>query len=59
VRMKFFPPFRDEGEVVAAWGEAQVIKCRDGQTELREGSEQDRAEATEWISLFWHEGVVG
>ena len=59
MKMKFYPPFKDEGEVVAAWGQAQLIKYLDGKTELRGGSEQDRAEAREWMSLFWHEAVVG
>jgi len=40
-------------------GEARLIKYLDGRTELRGGSNQDRAEAREWISLFWHEAVVG
>ena len=59
MKLKFFPPFRDEGEVVAGWGEAQLIKYLDGKTELRGGSEQERAEAREWMMLFWHEAVVG
>ena len=59
MKMRFFPPFKDEGEVVAAWGQAQLIKYLDGKVELRGGSDQDRAEAREWISLFWHEAVVG
>ena len=59
MRMKFFPPFQDEGEVVAAWGEAQLIRYLDGKTELRGGSKEDRLAAHEWISLFWHEAVVG
>jgi hypothetical protein len=59
MKMKFFPPFKDEGEVVAAWGEAQLIKYLDGKVELRGGSDQDRAAAQEWMSLFWHEAVVG
>jgi hypothetical protein len=59
MKLKFFPPFRDEGEVVAGWGQAQLIKYLDGKTELRGGSEQDRAEAREWMSLFWHEAVLG
>jgi hypothetical protein len=50
--MKFFPPFKDEGEVVAAWGEAQLIRFLDGKTELRGGSKDDRLAAQEWISLF-------
>jgi hypothetical protein len=56
--VKFFPPFKDEGEVVAAWGQAQLIKYLDGETELKGGSKEDRIEAREWISLFWHEAVV-
>ncbi len=57
--LKFFPPFKDEGEVVAAWGEAQLIRFLDGRSELRGGSKEDRLAAQEWISLFWHEAVVG
>jgi hypothetical protein len=59
MKMKFFPPDKDEGEVVASWGEARLIKYLDGKTELRGGSDQDRTEAREWMSLFWHEAVVG
>ena len=59
MKLKFFPPFRDEGEVVAAWGQAQLIRYLDGKTELRGGSREDRLSAHEWISLFWHEAVVG
>ena len=55
--MKFFLPFKDEGDVVASWGEAQLIKYLDGKTEFRGGSKHDRAEAREWTSLFWHAAV--
>jgi hypothetical protein len=58
MRMKFFPPFNDEGEVIAAWGQAQLVKYLDGKLELRGGSTQDHVEAREWMSLFWHEAVV-
>ena len=58
MKLKFFPPSKDEGEVVASWGEAQLIKYLDGKTELRGGSDHDWAEAREWMSLFWHEAVV-
>jgi hypothetical protein len=58
-KSEYYPPFKDQGEVMASWGEARLIKYLDGRTELRGGSNQDRAEAREWISLFWHEGVVG
>jgi hypothetical protein len=29
MKMKFFPPFKCEGEVVASWGEAQLIRYLD------------------------------
>ena len=58
-KSEYYPPFKDEGELIASWGEAQLIRYLDGKTELRGGSDQDRAEAREWMSLFWHEGVVG
>ena len=57
MKMKCFPLFRDECEVVASRGDAQLIKYLDGKTELRGGSKQDRAEAREWMSMFWHEAV--
>jgi hypothetical protein len=59
MKMGFFPPFKDEGEVVASWGEAELIKYLDGKVELKGGSKEDRIKAQEWISLFWHEAVVG
>jgi hypothetical protein len=59
MKLKFFRPFKNEGELIASWGEARLIKYLDGKTELKGGSDQDRAEAREWMSLFWHEAVVG
>ena len=53
-----FPPFKDEGKLIASWGKARLIKFLDGKWELRGGSENDLAEAKEWISLFWHDAVV-
>jgi hypothetical protein len=58
MKLKFYPPFLDSGEVVATWGEAQLIRYLDGKTELKGGSREDRLSAQEWISLFWHEAVV-
>jgi hypothetical protein len=58
MRMRFFPPFRDEGEVVAAWGQAQLVRYLDGKMELRGGTNEDRTAAREWLSLFWHEAVI-
>ena len=53
-----FPDFKDEGEVIATWGEAKLVKYLDGKLELKGGSKDDHADAREWISLFWHEAVV-
>ncbi len=54
----YFPQFEDEGEVIAWFGEAKLVKFLDGKLELREGSKDDRIAAREWISLFMHEAVV-
>ena len=53
-----FPDFQDVGEVIATWGEAKLVKHRDGKLELRGGSKEEVGEAREWLSLFWHEAVV-
>jgi hypothetical protein len=58
MKMKFFPLFKDEGEVVTGWGQAQLIKYLDGKVVLKGGSKEDRLAAHEWVSLFWHEAVV-
>ena len=58
MKMKFFPPFRDEGEVVAGWGQAQLIKYLDGKVVLKGGSKEDRIAAREWISMFLSDAVV-
>ena len=58
-KSEYFPPFKDEGKLIASWGEARLIKFLNGKWELRGGSENDLAEVKEWISLFLHEAVVG
>jgi hypothetical protein len=54
----FFPPFKAAGQVVARWGDSKLLRHLDGKMELRGGSREDRAQAREWLSLFWHEAVV-
>jgi hypothetical protein len=54
-----FPWFTDQGEVVASFGQAQLVRFLNGKYILRGGSRGDRLEAKEWISLFWHDVVVG
>jgi hypothetical protein len=57
-RKKLFPPFKDEGELIASWGQAQLVKHLDGKVELKGWSKEDRLAPHEWISLFGQETVV-
>lgn len=59
MKLRFFLSFKDEGEFIAGWGEAQLIKYLHGRVELTGGTKEDRLAAHEWVSLFWHEAVVG
>ena len=59
MKLRFFPLFKDEVELIAGWGEAELIRYLDGKVELRGGTKEDRSAAHEWISLFWHEAAVG
>ncbi len=54
----FFPEFKDEGTLIASFGQAQLVKYLDGKYELRGGSKEDRLAAKEWISLSCHNVVV-
>ncbi len=56
--MKLWPYFRDEGEIIAFFGEAKLVKYLNGKYELRGGSADDRIAAREWISMFCHHVVV-
>ena len=57
-KSEYFQPFKDEGEVMASWGEAQLIKYLNGRTELRGWSKEDRIAVSEWISMFLSDAVV-
>ncbi|HYG34356.1 MAG TPA: hypothetical protein VEC99_06205 [Clostridia bacterium] len=54
---KYFPEFKDEGEIIATFGQAKLVKYLDGKLELKGGSNEDRTAAKEWISLFMHDIV--
>ncbi len=56
--LKFFPPFKDEGEVIAGFGQAELVNYLDGKYEVRGGSAEDHAAAKEWISMFMHDVVI-
>ena len=58
-KSEYYPPFRDEGEAMASWGEARLIKYLDGKLVLKGGSKVDRIAAREWISMFLNGAVAG
>ena len=43
--------------LIARFGQAKLVSRADGCVELRGGSDADRTEAREWISLFMHDAV--
>jgi len=49
---------RDEGETIAVFGGARLVKFPDGKIRLVGGSQDDRRAAREWCSLFLHEATV-
>ncbi|HOH40985.1 MAG: hypothetical protein KA191_13435 [Verrucomicrobia bacterium] len=53
-----FPDIGNDGEVIAFFGDARLVKTLDCKYELRGDSNADRASAQEWISMFMHEGLV-
>jgi hypothetical protein len=57
-KSEYYPPFRDEGEVMASWGEARLIKYLNGKPALKGGSKEDRIAAREWISMLLNDAVV-
>ena len=57
-KSEYYPPFKDEGEVMASWGEARLIEYLDGKLVLKGGSKEDRQAAHEWISMFLNDAVV-
>ncbi len=53
----WFPNLNNQGETIACFGEAKLVKRLDGKYELIGGSDNDRTAAREWISLFFHAPV--
>ena len=54
-KMKQSPFVRDnvrQFEVVAVFGEAQIVKRLDGRLEILGGTDENRQKAREWIALF-------
>lgn len=48
---------RNEGELVAGFGNAKLVKTLEGKYELRGGSQADRQAARKWIAMFFHAEV--
>ena len=46
---------RDDGELIASFGDARLVKKLNGKIELTGGTETDRAAAREWCSRFLHD----
>lgn len=44
--------------LVTSFGSARLVQNLDGRFELRGGSQADRIEAHEWVSMFLHEVAV-
>jgi hypothetical protein len=60
MKLKDYVPYlsKNEGELIAGFGQARLIKTLECKYELRGGSHEDRLAAREWISWFMHEAVV-
>ncbi len=54
----WLPQFLQEGEIIACFGQAKLVRQVNRKLELLGGSNDDRTAAREWISLFFHDAVV-
>ena len=43
---------------VARFGQASLVKTKEGRFALRGGSKSDHIEARDWASMFLHEAVL-
>jgi hypothetical protein len=57
MKLQHLIPQRLPGKVIQQFGDARLIRHRDGQHELIGGTAADRTAAFEWVSLFAHEIV--
>ena len=47
-----------DGELLASFGGAQLVKHLDGTCEIRGGSPEERDEARDWVALFLHHVIL-
>jgi len=57
MKLNHLIPQRHRRQVVRQFGAAKLLRRTDGQHELVGGTDADRHEAFEWVSLFAHEIV--
>jgi len=57
MKLNQFISQRTTGRVIQQFGNAKLIRHRNGQHELVGGTNADRTAAFEWVSLFAHEIV--
>jgi hypothetical protein len=57
MKLKNLIPLRYRTKLIRQFGQAKLLKHRNGQHELIGGTDQDRTAAFEWVSLFAHEIV--
>jgi hypothetical protein len=57
MKLNHIIPQRDRRQVIRQFGTAKLMRRTDGQHELIGGTDADRHEAFEWVSLFAHEIV--
>ena len=46
------------GKVIVSFGDAHLLRARDGKFELRGGTRAERQAAREWVSYFLHNAAV-
>ena len=49
---------RPRDEIMATFGGAEIVKRPDGRLEIRGGSEQEKAQAHDWMKLFLAQGQL-
>ena len=47
----------ENGEIVARFGDARLVRHLNGRYELRGGTPYDRQQVREWCSMFLHEAA--
>ncbi len=52
------PVLGTKRKVIARFGSAKLVRTSGRAYELHGGSDEDHAEALEWVSLFLHEAVI-